>query len=244
MLSILIVCANVELILLILTMFPEIALGIASLLIGIREGPYVTLSLLGGLFALGLVFDAIREAYLFPKGYQVPHEYSTKIRGTLSGYWSNKTKDFPIARLRVLFGDLSVGAHVSGLIIPKIAISGGLFLGLLTNNWASKAIVAHEIGHVRNGDRWLFGVIAAVFGLSAMQAFDLLLPSVFDRTQIAISLRGISESESRSFLNGISGGDPYPGIIRWISIATHLFILRCILHWREYAADAVAVLTT
>jgi Zn-dependent protease with chaperone function len=229
MLRTLVICANAELILLILALFYDVPTGIAAGMVGNRNGVLVVGVYVGALFVLGMAFDTLREAYLFPRGYKIPDKYYPEIRAALRNYWSDKTKDFPITRLRVLFSDLSVGAHVSGLVFPKIAISGGLFFGLLTNDWRSKAILAHEIGHIRNGDRWLFGVMVAVFGLSGLQAFDLLF---------------MSAREAPSHLINISEGDKLPNSVRWAAIATHLIILVGILHWREYAADAVAVLIT
>ena len=57
--------------------------------------------------------------------------------------------------------DLRMGAHVRGVIVPKIVISGGLFVGLMQNNRKAISIFSHEIAHIRHSDLLIPGFIGA-----------------------------------------------------------------------------------
>src|SRR5262249_49464014 len=126
-------------------------------------------------------------------------------------------------RIRVALGDLSVGARVSGLPRPKVAISGGLLFGLMTDDTASKAIFGDELGHIRNGARWLLCIFAFTLFLNFAQVVDFLFRWILKGTRFGEILGGISEDRIPGFQLGFSDGDPYPPIIRWLRVVFSLY---------------------
>jgi Zn-dependent protease with chaperone function len=217
---VLIFCTNLELILLVLCMFPDVTLAFV----------YVALSgsiAVGGgavgffvfFFVVGLLFSYFRDVSSLPKAEAIPMEFRAEVDHSLHGLWRDG-RSFPMDRVIVVPADLSVGARVSGLVKPIVVISGGLLYGLTQHDPLSRAVVAHEIGHIRNGDRWIFGLIVVTVGLSAI---SLLSPiQIFSWPDL---LEHSSKSTQSWFL--------------YLSAAFKLVLLSAIIHWREYAADAV-----
>ncbi|WP_431016392.1 M48 family metalloprotease [Bradyrhizobium pachyrhizi] len=237
-LRILTVANAIELLLVLICLFPDVAVGLFFLLQSIsnvRAAADVAAPLVGLpaaiIFCAGLLFDVIRDRTSLPKTIALPDEAKDALPGFADGSVINPN------RVRVVMGDLSVGARVSGLIRPKVVISGGLLYGLMTGYEPSRAIFGHEVGHIRNGDRWLFGLIAVALTLACIQILDLLFPVFLEGTHFGDSLRGVPGDWETAQEFGLSRG--YPSFVRWLSILVHLIILSFILHWREYAADAV-----
>lgn len=243
-LKIAIVATNIELILVLCCLFPDVPLGIFLYFIW-YENPFLPIMLLPTvvIFVLGLLFDFCREKPRNRKSTRIPLSLTSELGSGLKGLWING-RAFPINRCRVVLSDLSVGAHVSGLLRPKIVMSGGLLFGLTGSDNLSRAIVAHEIGHIRNGDRWMTGVVALALIFAVLQAIDILLPGIFGRDFPGAALGGRMSDIIQDFQGGYSRGGYSRGIsyltlARWISLYTHLAIVSAVLHWREYAADAV-----
>jgi Zn-dependent protease with chaperone function len=72
-------------------------------------------------------------------------------------------------QLRMNPADLLMGAHVRGVLSPKIVLSGGLIIGLMRGDPKSLAVLAHEMGHIRHLDLLIPGFIGIaltdIFGL-------------------------------------------------------------------------------
>lgn len=63
--------------------------------------------------------------------------------------------------------DVAMGAHIRGVVRPRIVLSGGLLVGLLRNDSRANAIICHEAAHLQNLDWLLPGII----GLTAFEFF-------------------------------------------------------------------------
>ncbi|MGX9966050.1 M48 family metalloprotease [Roseomonas sp. F4] len=64
-----------------------------------------------------------------------------------------------IDHLRMNPSDLLMGAHVRGVLKPKIVLSGGLIIGLMRGDRKAFAVLAHEMGHIRHLDLLIPGYI-------------------------------------------------------------------------------------
>lgn len=83
-----------------------------------------------------------------------------------------------LRRIRVLKSDLSMGAHVHGVLRPHVVISGGMLVGILRQDGRALAILAHEVAHLQHFDQLLpgmiglagFEIIGRIYGLVSQDA--------------------------------------------------------------------------
>jgi Peptidase family M48 len=121
---------------------------------------YVFLSaiLAGLLVALGYVFEAVRSRHA-PKGIIPPTSITLPLEQTLRSVIGNDLVSALISRIQLVPRDLSLGAHVQGILSQRIVISGGMIPALLGNEERALTILFHEYGHIRNWDKFLPGIV-------------------------------------------------------------------------------------
>jgi hypothetical protein len=194
-----------------------------SLLFGLLFAPWEPFGLqlfaaqMAVFFFLGVLFEQIRGWWFFPKGELVPEELVADLDSSLQGQGS---KNFRSNRVRIVKTDLSLGAHVRGVIRPQIYLSGGLLIGLLDGANSARAIVAHELAHIQNQDRWVPGILALTL---VSVTFNVLAP-------LLAQLGG----PPRAILSSVGYGYLIANAVVLLMMASF------ILHRREYAADLVA----
>ncbi|MBY3182757.1 M48 family metalloprotease [Rhizobium laguerreae] len=182
-------------------------------------------------FACGFAFETLRGRLLFPKAVAVPPELKSSVDEILSGFLRPVGFRFRSGRVRVIMTDLSIGAHVRGVIRPRIYVSGALLINLLEGNNAARAILAHELAHIYNHDRWLPGIVTVAFisiGLNLTEFAFGRIPFLSDNVIPTLFGEHVALSTKRLFL------------------ATNAIILTAVcsfmLHRREYAADFVGAM--
>lgn len=136
-------------------------LGIAALL----GTPLLVIAVL---FFGGVVLDAVLSIFR-AKTAKVPKRFAPNIDLLLDSLADRGLPRLRTWRLRLVANDLSVSAHVRGVITPVVVLSAGAMVGLMRREDSSVAILAHEIAHIRHWDRLFIGLLCAAL-------FNLLLP--------------------------------------------------------------------
>ena len=117
--------------------------------------------------------------------------------------------------------DMTIGAHVSGIIRQRIVVSAGLLVSLMKGDGDGPAIIAHERAHIRQWDLFMVGFI----GIGIV---DVILNPLI--TLYYEFIRGPIVPMSFLYL---------------LLATTHAFLIIGILSWlsrnREYYADAAAI---
>jgi len=109
---------------------------------------------LGGfLIIVGVVVDKIRVT-LSPPTILMEGGTCKAIETTLANRGINVAQYF-IRRMHVIKGDLTLGAHVRGILKPYIVISGGMLVGLRRGDQRAISILCHELAHISHHDRLL-----------------------------------------------------------------------------------------
>lgn len=117
--------------------------------------------------------------------------------------------------------DMTIGAHVSGIIRQRIVVSAGLLVSLMKGDGDGPAIIAHERAHIRQWDLFMIGFI----GIAILD----------------VALNPIAIIYYEFILGPIA-----PMSFLYLLLATaHALLIIGILSWlsrnREYYADAAAI---
>lgn len=195
---------------------PYPALSVSALFIGVVQ--YFGIMLL--YILCSILVDFFRGIDGIPVA-PVPSQIADKLTESLrvQGLLHPALK---VSRIRCNVSDITMGAHIRGVIWPSVVISGGLMVGLLRKDKRAAGILCHEIAHIEHYDRLLPGVI----GLTLIEIFGSL----------------------SKFLTGDAIVDLGPGVF-WASffaiIAYKAIVLggalSCISRYREFYADARAM---
>lgn len=162
---------------------------------------------------LAIAVDRVRGALSVPSqpvpsgaGHQLARDFEARGLGVVAKQ---------IVGMRVAKQDLSLGAHVRGVLSPYIVISGGMLVGLLKRDPRAEAIFFHEVAHILHGDR----VLLAFLGLTIVQAGG-------DAWKLwhEDSLPGLSVM-----------------MVAALRVAMLLAFCTCVSRYREFYADAQAV---
>ena len=107
-------------------------------------------------------------------------------------------------KITIVPRDVSLGAHVRGILRQRIVISGGMVPALLKGDERALAILFHEYGHIRNWDKFLPGIV--VYSL-----INCLLLIFFSNNRIAHCIIDVRDhlarlSEARAFCRCLLGG--------------------------------------
>jgi hypothetical protein len=113
---------------------------------------------IGFVLALGVVFDRFR-GLKGPHAVELPAQTRAQLCSEVNASCGRRFDRFLSSRLTVVPSDLSLGAHVRGVFSQWIVISGGMLAGLLSRDARAVCIIAHEVGHIRNLDKLLPGVL-------------------------------------------------------------------------------------
>jgi Zn-dependent protease with chaperone function len=150
--------------------FPVQLVGIGRCLFGERCDVVTWVFSVLELVAVGLIAIGLAIAVDQLRTYQ-----SAKPEALSAGLLTRVVKAVEVARvsidertlrkIRVLTNDLSMGAHVHGVLRPHVVISGGMLVGILRQDSRALAILAHEIAHLQHFDQFLPGII----GLSGFE---------------------------------------------------------------------------
>ena len=150
--------------------FPVQIIGVGRCLFGERcdavTWVFAVLELVAvGLVAIGLaiVVDQLRT-YQSAKPEALGADHLTRVIKAveLAGV---SIGERTLRKIRVLKNDLSMGAHVHGVLRPHVVISGGMLVGILRQDVRALAILAHETAHLQHFDQLLPGII----GLSGFE---------------------------------------------------------------------------
>jgi hypothetical protein len=132
-----------------------------------------------------------------------------------------------LRRLEFVPNDFSIGAHVRGVLRPRVVISAGMLVGLVSKNPYANAILSHEIGHIRHFDRFLPGLI----GLVVLEIFGHFF-------------KASSEATYDISLDGHSADMVFPLVVVLYKILVLGGLLAIFSRYREFYADAQALLLT
>ncbi len=167
---------------------------------------------------LSIAVDRIRPS-LSTGGIPLGAELQVKLANAtdsiplrLSGKW--------LGRARMLANDLTMGAHVRGVIRPYVVLSGGLVVGVLRKDPRAISILAHEASHIHHFDQLLPGLL----GLTAFESIGRLIRLAIDRP-----FEGLDASETFVFFLQAFG-----------FIALMALVASKVSKYREYYADAAA----
>lgn len=126
--------------------------------------------------------------------------------------------------IRVVKNDLTMGAHVHGVLRPHVVISGGMLVGLLRKDTRAVAILAHETAHIQHFDQLLPGIIGLAAFEIASRAFKLFTENPGD---------GLNSGASAGFL-----------FVVLAMMAMMVFVVSRMSIYREFYADAKGVALT
>lgn len=116
-------------------------------------------SLAGLLVILGYLFDFARSRGA-PVGIRPPSSLLSVLDISLKARKIEATivSDI-IDKISIVPRDVSLGAHVRGILRQRIVVSGGMVPALLNGDERALAILFHEYGHIRNWDKFLPGIV-------------------------------------------------------------------------------------
>lgn len=124
-----------------------------------------------------------------PAGKDLPVAIKNPFQNALDRLHAAGSPKFSSSRVKVAAGDLSMGAHIRGIMSPRLVISGGLLVAFLRQDKRADAIIAHELSHISHLDRFF-------------HAFLLIWSVNFVYTAFALAERMLSgERFEHIFLN-------------------------------------------
>lgn len=129
-----------------------------------------------------------------------------------------------LARIRVLKNDLSIGAHVHGVIRAHVVISGGMLVGILRQDSRALAVLAHEVAHLQHFDQMLPGMVGLSGFEIAARTFNLMTQHPSE---------GLSSTGATAFF-----------VVAMGMMAMMVLVISRLSVYREFYADAKGVALT
>ena len=176
------------------------------------------------IICLAVFIDAFR-GYLAPQSSRLDANTLASLRVAINEQ-NIDSKSLKLNRLEVVPSDLTMGAHVRGVLWPRIVISGGMLMGLLMKDPRADAILSHERSHINHLDRYLPGLI----GLAIFEVVGTFLKFSMENANDP------SFARSELLQSALA------------LVAYKVFVLggfvSAFSHYREYYADAAALAST
>ena len=181
--------------------------GIGSFLVGI----FCYVALLG---LLGTLVDLIITLFR-GKSRRIDERLLSQLQGAFDQLADRGAPKLQATKTRVSPADLSVRGYVRGVVASRVVVSGGMLVGMIRKLSTAEGVMCHEIGHVANGDKFFFAIIALWF----VNSFGFFLIPFMDHDPYA---------------------KPGSGILPLISIFVTFWVLSQLSKRREIMADVYA----
>lgn len=179
-----------------------------------------------GLYLFAIVFDSALNLFR-SRVRPIPQIAVQDLNDFLAQLAGTGLPRISPARVHYIPNDLTLGAHVRGVLFPRVVVSGGTLVSLMKRDHVAKAMFAHELAHIAHWDRLYVGLLAVAISNAAMPLFMLAAPSLFYRYWDPYYLDRVFSHEA--MMQHLFG------------IAFHCCIFSYFSKRREYAADYVAV---